>query len=516
MYSTQSAPRPTMSSMSFVATTPVASRPHRSPASRPALSGEWTHTPGQLEGRVLDHAAQRAGADVARRPLHDPVRRHASVPSSVCGTQLGRPLLHERPHALAGLGRVVERPEHRLVVDVAVALVEHALHVHPRLGRGLQDLLGGLDGRGPQVVVGHDPRDHAEALGLGGVEPAGRQQQVAGDGHADVRRQRRRVGGVGDAAQQLGDAERRPVAGHGDVGHHRDQQAAGLADAVDRGDHGRRAVADGEERQDVVAEAVGQPVARLLAAAEVAARREHVAGAGDDQRRQVGVGVDQAHGPLEAEVHGRREGVAGRRPVDHAPGDDAVALEAQAGGAEVVGVTPSVASSVLMPRPPVGAVPRRRGGPGAAPLAAGERGLVQGVLGQAHVGGVDQPAVAPDGADALGLGPAVDLDRLAGRRRSRPSVGENTSWAIGIWLGWMAHLPSKPSRLACVGAAPVAVGVLVGGVRGVDGVDAGGPRRGHDLEAGEVPEVAGVLARPGRSCRRPGPAATPTGRRRRR
>ena len=301
------------------------------------LGGGVDPQPGQLEGRVLDHAAQRTGADVARRPLHDPVRRHASVPSSACGTQLGRPLLHERPHALAGLGRVVERPEHRLVVDVAVALVEHALHVHARLGRGLHDLLGGLDRRGPQVVVGHDPRDHAEALGLGGVEPAGRQQQVAGDGHADVRRQGGRVGGVGDAPQQLGDAERRPVAGDGDVGHHRHQQAAGLADAVDRGDHGRRAVADGEERQDLVAEAVGQPVARLLAAAQVAARREHVAGAGDDQRPQGRVGVDQAHRPLEAEVHGRGERVAGRGPVDHAPGDDAVALEAQAGGTEVVG-----------------------------------------------------------------------------------------------------------------------------------------------------------------------------------
>ena len=197
--------------------------------------------------------------------------------------------------------------------------------------------MGGLDGRGPQVVVGHDARDQADALRLGGVEASRRQQQVAGHRHADVRRQRRGVGGVGDAPQQLGHPERRPVAGHADVGHHRHQQAAGLADAVDRGDHGRRAVADGEERQDLVAEPVGQAVARFLAATEVAARGEHVARAGDDQRGQVGVGVDQPHRPLQPEVHGRGEGVARGRPVDRAPRDDPVALQPQARGAEVVG-----------------------------------------------------------------------------------------------------------------------------------------------------------------------------------
>jgi hypothetical protein len=47
MYSTQSAPSATTSSMSLVAATPVASSPHSSPASRPALSGAWTHTPAR-------------------------------------------------------------------------------------------------------------------------------------------------------------------------------------------------------------------------------------------------------------------------------------------------------------------------------------------------------------------------------------------------------------------------------------------------------------------------------------
>ena len=276
-----------------------------------------------------------------------------------------------------------------------------------------------------------------------------------------------------------------------DVGHHRDEQAAGLADAVDRGDHRRRAVADGEERQDLVADVVGQPVvARLVAAAEVAARREHVAGAGDDQRGEVGVGVDEAHGPLDAVVHRRGEGVAGRRPVDHAPGDDALALEAQAGGAELVGHQARSCSasaalcSVFSARRMWAASTSRPSRPMAPTPSASDR--------------------------------AVGLDRLPRPSATSSAVGENTSLAIGIWPGWIAHLPSKPSRLACVGAAPVAVGVLVGGVGRVDGVDAGGPRRGDDLEAGEVPEVAGVLADRVEVAVDPGPHATPTGRRRRR
>ena len=42
MYSTQSAPSSRISSRSRVATTPVGSSPQSSPASRPALSGEYT------------------------------------------------------------------------------------------------------------------------------------------------------------------------------------------------------------------------------------------------------------------------------------------------------------------------------------------------------------------------------------------------------------------------------------------------------------------------------------------
>src|ERR1700728_4362610 len=63
-------------------------------------------------------------------------------------------------------------------------------------------------------------------------------------------------------------------------------------------------------------------------------RGEDVPGAGDDERGQVRVLVDDADGPLDAEVHRRREGVPGCGPVDHAPGHGALPLEAQTCGAE--------------------------------------------------------------------------------------------------------------------------------------------------------------------------------------
>ena len=150
------------------------------------------------------------------------------------------------------------------------------------------------------------------------------------------------------------------------------------------------------------------------------------------------------------------------------------------------------------------------------PLTRGERGLVEHVGGQAHVGGVDQPTVAPDGADAR-------RPRPRGRSRSTRSasaissaVGANTSLAMAIWLGVDGPLPVEAEQAGVRRRSAVAVGILVRGVGRVDGVDARRPGRGEHLDAGEVPEVAGVLAAPGRSCRRPGRAARPTGRRRRR
>src|SRR5829696_4855846 len=148
-------------------------------------------------------------------------------------------------------------------------------------------------------------------------------------------------------------------------------------------------------------------------------------------------------------------------------------------------------SSSFMPGPPC--LRRPPGRSRRRPARRGERGLVEGVLGQAHVGGVDQPAVAPDGADTLGLGPAVGLDRLPG--------------VLDLGLGGREHLVGdadlggvdrplavEAEKAGVHRAAAEALGVLVGRIGGVDGVDAGGSRRGDDLEPGEVPEVAGVLA----------------------
>ncbi len=93
---------------------------------------------------------------------------------------------------------------------------------------------------------------------------------------------------------------------------HGDEQAAGLADAVDRGHDRRPAVADGQERQDVGPDVRRRFVSRLTTTAEIAAGREHVARPGDDERGQVGILVDEVDRPLDPEVHGRRQRVAGR------------------------------------------------------------------------------------------------------------------------------------------------------------------------------------------------------------
>ena len=130
-----------------------------------------------------------------------------------------------------------------------------------------------------------------------------------------------------------------------------------------------------------------------------------------------------------------------------------------------------------------------------ARVAAGQRRLVQHVLGQAHVGGVDERAVAPDGADAVGLRPRGRPRSPPGRRRPRRRSGRTPRWRSAIWLGWIAHLPSKPSRLACTARAPVAR--RGPGTPGTGASMASMPAARAAVStctAGEVPEVAGVVA----------------------
>ncbi len=180
----------------------------------------------------------------------------------------------------------------------------------------------------------YQSRDHTDPLRLDGVEAPGRQEQVARHSQADMGGEHGGVGSVGDAAQKLRHPEGGAVARHGDVGQHGDEEAAGLADPIDCRHDRRPAVPDRQERQDVVPDVGRGLVAGIRAPAEVAARSKDIPRPRDDQCSQVGICVDDAHGSLNAEVHGRREGVPGVWPVDHTPRDHALAFEAQACRAE--------------------------------------------------------------------------------------------------------------------------------------------------------------------------------------
>ena len=207
---------------------------------------------------------------------------------------------------------------------LAVALVEDALHVQPRLGRGAQDAPRRPRAPPPaQLLVRDDARDQAHAQRLRRVERAAGQQEVARVGEADVRRQVGGIAGVGDTAQQLGRAEGRALARDRDVGEHRDQEPAALADAVHRRDDRRGAVAHRleRERRRSVPRSSSDRVRVLHLAAQLAARREDVADAGDDQRGRARARVDDCDGALDRRSTSPRESALrdfGRSIVHHA------------------------------------------------------------------------------------------------------------------------------------------------------------------------------------------------------
>ena len=68
-----------------------------------------------------------------------------------------------------------------------------------------------------------------------------------------------------------------------------------------------------------------------VAAAHVPAGCEDVAGAGDQQAREVGVGVDVPDRIPDAEVHRRRHRVAGLRPVQRADAERALPVKRRYG-----------------------------------------------------------------------------------------------------------------------------------------------------------------------------------------
>ena len=110
------------------------------------------------------------------------------------------------------------------------------------------------------------------------------------------------------------------------------------------------------------------------------------------------------------------------------------------------------------------------------------------------MGGVDELAVAPDGADAVGLRPAGSRRSTGARLGDLLGGGREDLVGDRDLVGVDRPLAVEAEQAGVRGRSPVAVGVLVGGVRRVDGVDARGAGRGQDLDAGEVPEVAGVVA----------------------
>lgn len=134
----------------------------------------------------------------------------------------------------------------------------------------------------------HDAGDHSEPKCLCGIEFTCGEHQIARSCNADVSGQYGGIGRVRDSSQKFGNAECGPIAGDGDVGHHRNKEAAGLTDSVDRGNHRRATVTDGHERDDVVArKPLRHIVSRIGASTEIAAGRKYVVDAGDDQCSQI-------------------------------------------------------------------------------------------------------------------------------------------------------------------------------------------------------------------------------------
>ena len=92
------------------------------------------------------------------------------------------------------------------------------------------------------------------------------------------------------------------------------------------------------------ADAERQPVVAAVAAAHIAAGREDVAGAGDQQTREIGIGVDMADRIADAEVHRGGHRVACLGPVQRAHTERPLAGETQVWGAEPVAVGWAVAA----------------------------------------------------------------------------------------------------------------------------------------------------------------------------
>ena len=235
----------------------------------------------------------------------------------------------ERHEALDGLGFTEAGLHADPVVQPEVG-IEARLDHRPRPRRRAATLREHLPCLVEELVVRHHPCHHSPVLRLGRGQCAAGEHEVARPHRADQPCQHVAVVRVGDSAVQLRHPERRTIADHGHVTAHRDLQPAALAQPVHRGHHRLRRLPQRLEGRDVHAERrpVRQPVVGA-AAAHVATRREHVAGSGDEQARQIGIGVDVADGVPDPEVHGGRHRVARLRAVQGAHAEGAFPREAQ-------------------------------------------------------------------------------------------------------------------------------------------------------------------------------------------
>ena len=149
MYRTQSASRARMSSIEFVAITPVLPRAAELTGVLSDLVGRVHVQPDELEVRVFDHRPQRLRPDVPGRPLDDAIRRLAHRLSS-----LGMIGAHERAsHASAGVNsmwssREATEDPGRLVLEPARAGGAVVLLGEPDVAHPVEDALDA--DRGPR------------------------------------------------------------------------------------------------------------------------------------------------------------------------------------------------------------------------------------------------------------------------------------------------------------------------------------------------------------------------------
>ncbi len=250
---------------------------------------------------------------------------------------VGRATLLEGPEAFPRLG-IGEAAGHADAVVEAEVAVDAGLDDPACAGCGPAALREKLFRLVEQIVVGHDSGHQAPVECFGRAEYPPGEHQVAGAYRPDDPGEHLAVVGVGVPAEQLGDAEGRAFADHGNIAAQSDLEPTALAKPVDRRDDRLARGADRVERGDVHAQrgAEGDPIVGASPAAHVAAGREHVSGPSQHQTGQPGVFVEPAHRVAEPEVHRGSQRVARLRAVDGADGDRSLTLERQVRGAQPI------------------------------------------------------------------------------------------------------------------------------------------------------------------------------------